>query len=258
MTSLKTTKNGAELAVIVTGGARGIGQAFAQRLAQDGFHVAIVDMVGAETSADQLVRAGFSAKGYTANVTHASDWDLLLKDIVTSGKVLHGLVNNAAMFASLEMQNFEQVTRHEWMQVMEVNTYGPFLATQKVAPLLAARGGGAIVNIASTAPLKGITGMPHYVCSKAAVIAMTRTLARELGDRGIKVNAVAPGFTLSEGVLLNKEHVEKFRNIGKNARAIKRDQLPEDLQGAVSFLMGLDAAFMTGQTLVVDGGAYFV
>jgi len=258
MTSLKTTKDGSLLAVIVTGGARGIGHAFAQRLAQDGFHVAIIDTVDAENSAEQLVREGFSAKGYTANVTKADDWDGLLKDIVTSGQTLHGLVNNAALFASLEMQNFEQVTRDEWMQVMEVNTYGPFLATQKVAPLLAANGGGAIVNIASTSPMKGITGMPHYVCSKGAVIAMTRSLARELGDRGINVNAVAPGFTLSEGILLNKEHVEKFRDIGKNARAMKRDQLPQDLQGAVSFLMGLDSSFMTGQTLVVDGGAYFV
>jgi NAD(P)-dependent dehydrogenase (short-subunit alcohol dehydrogenase family) len=258
MTSLKTTKDGAVRAVIVTGGARGIGQAFAQRLAQDGFHVAIVDTLGAEHSAEQLVREGFSAKGYTANVTQAGDWDGLLRDIVASGQTLHGLVNNAALFASLEMQSFEQVTRDAWMQVMEVNTYGPFLATQKVAPLLAAHGGGAIVNIASTSPLKGVTGMPHYVCSKGAVIAMTRTLARELGDRGIRVNAVAPGFTLSEGILLNKEHVEKFRDIGKNARAMKRDQLPQDLQGAVSFLMGLDSAFMTGQTLVVDGGAYFV
>lgn len=258
MTSLKTTTAGSELTVIVTGGARGIGHAFACRLAQDGFHVAMVDTVGAENSADQLVREGFSAKGYTANVTHAHDWDLLLNDIVTSGKTLHGLVNNAAMFSSLEMQDFEQVTREEWMKVMEVNTYGPFLATQKVTPLLTANGGGAIVNIASTSPLKGVTGMPHYVCSKGAVIAMTRTLARELGDRGINVNAVAPGFTLSEGILLNKEHVEKFRDIGKNARAMKRDQLPQDLQGAVSFLMGPDASFMTGQTLVVDGGAYFV
>ena len=251
------TKN-SDHVVIVTGGARGIGNAFAHRLAEDGFHVAIVDMHGADESAQALKHAGFSAAGYSANVTHANDWDALLKDIASSGKALHGLVNNAALFASLEMQTFEQITREEWMQVMEVNTYGPFLATQKVVPVLAANGGGSIVNIASTSPLKGVTGMPHYVCSKGAVIAMTRTLARELGDRGINVNAVAPGFTLSEGIMRNKEHVEKFRDIGKNARAMKRDQLPRDLQGAVSFLMSRDSGFMTGQTLVVDGGAYFV
>lgn len=255
--SVSQTKN-SDHVVIVTGGARGIGNAFAHRLAEDGFHVAIVDMQGAKEAAQALTRAGFSAAGYVANVTHASDWDALLSDIASSGKTLHGLVNNAAMFASLEMQSFEQVSREAWMQVMEVNTYGPFLATQKVAPILTANGGGSIVNIASTSPLKGVTGMPHYVCSKGAVIAMTRSLARELGDRGINVNAVAPGFTLSDGIMLNKEHVEKFRDIGKNARAMKRDQVPRDLQGVVSFLMSRDAQFMTGQTLVVDGGAFFV
>ena len=253
-----TSRKNSDHVVIITGGARGIGHAFAHRLAEDGFHVAIVDLHGAEEGAQALVRAGFSATGFKANVTNASNWDALLTDIASSGKALHGLVNNAAMFASLDMQCFEQVSREEWMQVMEVNTYGPFLATQKVAPILAANGGGSIVNIASTSPLKGVTGMPHYVCSKGAVIALTRTLARELGDRGINVNAVAPGFTLSDGILLNTEHVEKFRDIGKNSRAMKRDQLPRDLQGAVSFLMSLDSQFMTGQTLVVDGGAFFV
>jgi len=255
--SVSASKN-SDHVVIITGGARGIGHAFAHRLAEDGFHVAIVDMHGADEAAQALVRAGLSATGFKANVTNASDWDAVLADMASTGKTLQGLVNNAAMFASLEMQSFEQVSREEWMQVMEVNTYGPFLAAQKVAPILAANGGGSIVNIASTSPLKGVTGMPHYVCSKGAVIALTRTLARELGDRGINVNAVAPGFTLSDGILLNKEHVEKFRDIGKNARAMKRDQLPSDLQGAVSFLMSLDSQFMTGQTLVVDGGAYFV
>jgi NAD(P)-dependent dehydrogenase (short-subunit alcohol dehydrogenase family) len=245
-------------AVIVTGGARGIGNAFVQRLAADGFHVAIVDLQGAPEAAAAIRAGGGSASGHTASVTSAADWDRVLAELGAGGHRLRGLVNNAALFASLEMQPFDQVGQREWMQVMEVNTWGPFLATQKVAPLLAAQGGGSIVNIASTSPMKGVTGMPHYVCSKAAVIAMTRSLARELGDRQIRVNAVAPGFTLSEGILQNTEHVEKFRDIGKNSRALKRDQLPADLQGAVSFLMKADSAFMTGQTLVVDGGAYFV
>lgn len=244
--------------VIVTGGARGIGNAFSRRLARDGYHVAIMDLQGSQEAAEQISREGGLATGFAADVVDPAAWDRVLDQIGSLGKRLQGLVNNAAMFASLEMQPFEQVGRQEWMRVMEVNTYGPFLATQKVAPLLAAAGGGTIVNVASTSPLKGVTGMPHYVCSKASVIAMTRSLARELGDRGIRVNAIAPGFTLSEGILQNKEHVEKFRDIGRNSRALKRDQLPDDLQGAVSFLVGTDSSFITGQTLVIDGGAHFV
>lgn len=247
-----------QMTVIVTGAARGIGNAFAQRLAGDGFHVAILDIKGAAEAASSIREAGGLATGYAASVTNAADWDRILSDLQISGRRIYGLVNNAAMFASLEMQHFEQVGREEWMQVMEVNTYGPFLATQKLAPIMAAQGGGSIVNIASTSPMKGVTGMPHYVCSKAAVIALTRSLARELGDRWINVNAVAPGFTLSEGILQNTEHVNKFRDIGKNSRALKRDQMPADLQGAVSFFMNPDSAFITGQTLVVDGGAFFV
>ena len=144
------------------------------------------------------------------------------------------------------------------MQVMEVNTLGPFLGAKACLPYFSKAGQGRIVNMASTSPLKGVPGMTHYVSSKGAVIALTRCLARELGAQGITVNAVAPGLTLSDGILANTEHVNEFRGLSKNARALKRDAVPDDLVGTVSFLMSQDAGFMTGQTLVVDGGATFV
>lgn len=243
--------------IIVTGAARGIGFAFAERLAQDGYTAVIFDLAGAEDAAARIRAAGGKSYGYSGSVTSEQDWDSMLAELSVKNVKIRGLVNNAALFASLEMQPFMDVDRETWMKVMEVNTYGPFLAVQKVTPFMKEEG-GAIVNISSTSPLKGVTGMPHYVVSKGAVLALTKSLARELGEHGIRVNTIAPGFTLSDGIMLNTEHVNKFRDIGKAARSIKRDQQPTDLVGALSFLIGPDSGFITGQTLVVDGGAYFV
>jgi NAD(P)-dependent dehydrogenase (short-subunit alcohol dehydrogenase family) len=144
------------------------------------------------------------------------------------------------------------------MKVMEVNTLGPFICAKAVVPSMRQIGQGRIVNIASTVPIKGPPNMLHYVASKSAVIGFTRSLARELGSAHITVNAIAPGFTLSDGVLENDLHSQMGDVTRKLSRSIQRDQVPEDLTGALNFLISDGAGFITGQTLAVDGGSVFL
>lgn len=168
------------------------------------------------------------------------------------------LVNNAAVFATLTPKRFETIPEEEWDRVMAVNVRGMWNCVKAVAPHMRARKRGRIVNVASAIVAKGTPYLLHYVASKGAVIAMTRALARELGDDGIAVNAVAPGLILSDTVRANPA-VTGFQSATVlQSRAFKRDALPEDVEGAVVFLASSESAFMTGQTLVVDGGSVFV
>jgi NAD(P)-dependent dehydrogenase (short-subunit alcohol dehydrogenase family) len=167
------------------------------------------------------------------------------------------LVNNAGLYASLEMRSFEQIPLDEWRQVMDVNVASMFLTCRAIVPVMRANGGGKIVNISSGTPFRGVPFLLHYVTSKGAIVALTRALARELGKDGIYVNCVAPGFTMSAGVQAQPEVVEKLRDVSVAARTIQRDQVPEDVVGAVVFLCTPAADFITGQTMVIDGGQYF-
>jgi NAD(P)-dependent dehydrogenase (short-subunit alcohol dehydrogenase family) len=167
------------------------------------------------------------------------------------------LVNNAGIYSSLVPTPFEQLSVDEWRRVFDVNVLGMYLATRAVAPFMRAARGGRIINMASGTPYKGVPLLLHYVASKGAVIAMTRALAKELGADSVLVNTVAPGFTMSDGVLANPAQVQQLQEVSAKARVLARDQYPEDIVGAVLFFAGDDSAFITGQSLVVDGGAYF-
>jgi len=243
---------------IVTGAGSGIGKALATRLAQDGAAVVVADLRNAEASAAAIAKeTGARTLGLTVDVASEADAARMAEEAVKAFGRIDILVNNAALFSSLEPRPFERIDAAEWRRVMEVNTLGVFLCCRACVPHLRAAGGGRIINLASGAPLKGVPLLLHYVSSKGAVIAFTRALAREVGKDGITVNALAPGFTLSEGILKSAAHV-KHGEPSRASRAIARDERPDDLVGAVSFLASEDAAFMTGQTLVVDGGSAMV
>jgi len=155
------------------------------------------------------------------------------------------------------MRSFTEIPLEEWRKVMDVNVTSMFLVCRALGPRMQERGGGAIVNISSGTPFRGVPFLLHYVTSKGAIVAFTRALAKELGPAGIRVNCVAPGFTMSAGVEAHPEVVEQLRDVSIAARTIQRDQVPEDVVGAVVFLASPEASFVTGQTMVIDGGQYF-
>jgi NAD(P)-dependent dehydrogenase (short-subunit alcohol dehydrogenase family) len=238
---------------VVTGGAQGIGHAIATGLAEEGARIVIADLKGADEAA-----AGFpDGVGITADVSSEEDVERLAAEAVERCGGVDVLVNNAGLYASLAMRPFGEIPLEEWRRVMDVNVASMFLMCRALVPRMRERGGGAIVNISSGTPFRGVPFLLHYVTSKGAIVAFTRALAKELGQEGIRVNCVAPGFTMSAGVEANPEVVEKLRDVSVAARTIQRDQVPEDVAGAVVFLAGPDAAFVTGQTMVIDGGQYF-
>jgi NAD(P)-dependent dehydrogenase (short-subunit alcohol dehydrogenase family) len=238
---------------LVTGGAQGIGRAIAAGLAAEGARIVVADLQGAEQAAE----AFDGGVGIAADVASEADVGRLVAETVERCGSIDLLVNNAGLYASLEMRPFEQIPLEEWRRVMDVNVSSMFLMCREVVPVMRGRGGGRIVNISSGTPFRGVPFLLHYVTSKGAIVAFTRALAKELGKDGVLVNCVAPGFTISAGVEAHPEVIEKLRDVSVAARTLQRDQVPEDVVGAVVFLCSPGAGFVTGQTIVIDGGQYF-
>jgi NAD(P)-dependent dehydrogenase (short-subunit alcohol dehydrogenase family) len=238
--------------VIVTGAAQGIGRVYARRLVAEGAHVVIADLNFPQA---RSTAAELGAVGLEVDVADRDSVLRVVKQTVDTFGRIDVLVNNAAVFGLLDYQPIEDISVELWDRVMAVNVRGVFLCCQAVIPVMKAHGGGKIINIASGTLLSGVPNFLHYIASKGAVFAMTRALSREVGPFGITVNTLSPGLTMSDNVWLHHppEQVERSRN----SRALARDEVPEDLEGALAFLASDDANFLTGQMIVVNGGAQF-
>lgn len=237
---------------MVTGAGRGLGLAIAHAVGADGARVVVAerDPDRAAGALTELRAEGIDVHRVDTDVADPASVAALAERVAALGP-LYGLVNNAALADGVGGRYFPDIPVDDWDRIMAVNVRGPWLVSAALYPLLAADGGGRIVNLASDAAFYGSPRLAHYVASKGAVVALTRAMARDAGRDGITVNAVAPGLT--EGEAAEAIPAERHELYRRN-RALDRPQRPEDLTGAVCFLLSDRAAYITGQTLVVDGG----
>lgn len=242
--------------VLITGAGGGLGRAFAEGFAAQGDRVVVADIdgPGAERTVEVLVGRGAEALAVTVDVTSADSVRAMVDSLIARFGRLDVVVNNAAIYATLTRTPFTDIDPAEWDRVMGVNAKGTWLVSAAAFPHLTSPG-GRIINIASATVMSGSPLWMHYVASKAAVIGMTRVMAREVGAAGVTVNAIAPGFTLTEASLGLLEDAETY---GVDRGAIKRAGQPDDIVGTALFLASDQAGYLTGQTIVVDGGKQFL
>ena len=238
---------------IVTGGARHIGAVYCRKLAAEGAAVIIADVLDGDKVVQEITAAGGRAMALKVDVSKQEDTIQMAAETVKTFGRIDILVNNAAIFINIQRQPFYEITAEEWDRVSAVNIKGPFLCAKAVFPQMKEQRSGKIINISSSTAFTGTPLFLHYVASKAALIGMTRSLAREVGEFGICVNAIAPGLVQHEGQTAPKE----FTEFQLKARSIKRLQTPEDLLGVLVYLASPDSDFVTGQTILVDGGGIF-
>ena len=242
--------------VIVTGGAQGLGRLYCESLAQEGVNVLVADIRDATEVAEGIRQQGGAAIALKTDITNEHDVAEMAKTAVDRFGRIDALVNNAAIYYGLSPKHFAEIDPAEWDKVMQVNVKGAWLCVRAVLPQMKKQQSGKIINVSSATVLLGTPGLLHYVASKAAVIGMTRTMAREVGDYNICVNTVAPGLTWTEASqgLFSEERAKQ----SAQKKCLKRLEQPDDLVGVVKFLISDASNFITGQTIVVDGGSAFL
>ncbi len=240
---------------IVTGASRGLGRAYAMRLAKEGAKVVVADILDGKETVDAVTAIGGEALYVKTDVTSEESTQEMARKVVERFGRIDILVNNAALFADLVKKPFWEIPASEWDKVMAVNLKGPFLCAKAVYPQMKKQRKGKIINVASGTFYKGLPHFLHYVVSKGGNVAITRSMAREVGDDGINVNTIAPGYTETEILKVNPQDPPEVIRMAAAGRCIKRPETPDDLTGTIVFLSSDDSDFITGQTIIVDGGS---
>ncbi len=244
-----------EKTIIVTGAAQGIGAAYARGLAEEGANVVVNDIGNPSALVEEITKKGGVATGIIADVTDKGQIADMISQTVDKYGRIDGLINNAALFGKLLRQRFEDIDINEFDDVMRINVRGVWQVSSAVVKVMRGQGYGKIINIASGTVFKGTPMQLHYVTSKGAIIALSRAMAREVGEDNICINVIAPGLTESEAVISEGQFSKEHFDANIAGRCIKRAENPEDLVGTAIFLLSQDSDFITGQVLCVDGGS---
>lgn len=241
--------------VIVTGGAKGIGRAYVMGLAERGYRLVVADLADTSDAVAEAEARGAEALGVETDVSDEVATTFMAEAALERFGRIDGLINNAGYFSEIHKTPFDQLTVSEWDKAFAVNVRGTWLCCKAVAPAMKEQGSGRIINTSSMTVPTGIPHFLHYVSSKSAIVGLTRALARELGDYGIAVNTVSPDYIPHDEAYAGRQ--PEMAEVIRSQRCFQRDQTPEDMVGAVAFLLSPDSAFITGQNLHVNGGRSF-